>query len=446
MIARRPLARWCVLLAVSVVATPMPAQTPPGEPAPALAAPDAVAPVPTEWVLRYEQAYGFAGLYVPEPKPRPDDRAGLQRDHLVALTLAARQLGPDVTTTPTLELLRERRLIAPTIAPPSGVQYLYNPGTHRFVSTEGGAADIVLGAMAQMQATEEYRRTVAYGSPALGAAWDAMLKDPALPRAIGREIETRRFALALERSPIVRDARRTQELLQQLNDAIQLAAVGGLLKPGQSITMADVGRTGLIDLLEALPRGGKYQVTKVGEPPSALVNGKRVPLDLAAINTALREETRRLAKERPDYPPAMALRARYEAPDEAIALLDDAVRLWPDTPALRLQRLASNAQRLDLDAANRDFNTLLAFFPATPILLEVEAALVRPELGNDKRLRADITSAMADIRPEVLPIALMALAARRDIGDAAGARAIRDRIVALHPGYEPLLREAAAKQ
>lgn len=406
---------------------------------------DVVAPVPTEWILRYEQAYGFAGLYVPEPKPAPNDRAGIQREHLVELTLAARKLAVDTTTTPTLELLRERKLIAATIAPPDGVQYVYNPSTRRFVSTDGGTADIVLGAMAQMQATEDFRHAVAYGTPALGRAWEAMLKDPKLPRAIGREIETRKYALSLEASPLVRDARKTQKLLQELDQAIKLATAGGMLKPGQAITMPDVGRTGLIDMLEALPRKGKYQVTKVGERPTALVNGKTVPLDPDAINQALRDETRRLAKERPDYPPALALRARYEGPDEAVRLLDEAVRLWPDAPALRLQRMATNAQRLDLDAANRDLNALMQFFPATPILLEIEAALVRPELGNDKRLRADITRAMADVRPEVLPLQLMAIAAQLDTGNAAEADAIRARMIAMHPGYEPLVGVGAAK-
>lgn len=444
MIARRLALLSLVAALACPLAAPSLAQSPTPTPVASPAGVEQVAPVPTEWILRYEQAYGFAGLYVPEPKPAPNDRAGIQRDHLVALTLAARQLD-DEATTPTLELLHERHLVPPAVAPPAGVRYLYNPGTGRFVSTEGGLADIVLGAMAQLQATEEYRRTVAYGSPALGRAWDVMLKDPQLPRAIGREIETRRYALSLENASMVRDARRTQELLQELNDAIQLAAAGGMLKPGQAITMPDVGRTGLIDFLEALPRGGKYQVTKVGEPPSALVNGKVVPLDPKAVNDALREETRRLAAQRPDYPPALALRARYEAPDEAARLLDEAIRLWPDAPALRLQRLATNAQRLDLDAANRDLNVLLAQFPAAPILIEIEAALVRPELGNDKRLRADVTSAMADVRPEVLPVQLMAIAARLDIGDVEGARALRARVAALHPGYEPLLREAAPK-
>jgi len=400
--------------------------------------------IDTEWVLKYEQAYGVAGLYVEEPAPVAADRAGRVRADLLKLTKAGRQFAERVPTKePTVETLVATGFLDAPIAPPDGATFAWSPETRRFLCSLGGEYDLTFGALAQLTAAEVYRKRVFDGGSRVMRAWSALEKMEGLPSSIPRELETRRFAIAMTDYQGMRDLERTQELLGQLADAIEFATATGTFKKGQAIEMQDVGRTGLISTLEALPHNGVYKVTTVGEPPVAVFGEVEVPFGPQAIARRMAADAEAALAKRPDYPPAMALAARHRGGAEGMALIDKAVATWPDTMALRVQRLAMNAERLNLEALNADLDYVLARFPAAPLLLEIDVATRKGPLASEPQFRSAIALAMADIRPEVLNMQLIAYRELLAAGRADEAARIRKRIVEKHPGYEPLIKSGS---
>lgn len=398
--------------------------------------------IDVEWVLKYEQVYGVAGLYVDEPEPADADRAGKVRADLLKLTKAGRQFQKQLPgKEPTPQALLATGFIDAPVEPPEGAAFAWSPETRRFLCSLGGEHDLAVGAMAQLSAAEVYRTRVFAGGSRVLRAWSALEKLEGVPPTIAREIETRRYALAMTEYEGIRAIERTQALLRQLADAIEFATATGTFKPGQEITMQDVGRTGLIARLEALPRGGTYKVTKVGEPPVAVYGTLEFPLDENAVAKRLAQDAEEALAKRPDYPPAMAMAARHRAGDAGMAMIENAVATWPDVMALRIQRIAMNAERLRLEALNADLDYILARFPAAPLLLEIDVATRKGPLAAEPGFRSTIALAMADIRPELLNVQLLAYKELVAAGRKDDARRIRDRMVERHAGYDALIPE-----
>ncbi len=398
--------------------------------------------VEPRWILRYEQAFGVNGLYVEEPPASPGDRDALIRQDLVALTLAGRRFRQQYPNEqPNATLLFVRDLIARKLQPPPGIEYVWSEGTSRFIANPpgDGAGDIVVGAMAQIEAAEGYRRTVAMGSAELNRNWQVFINDRDTPELIRREIEIRRYAARQTQTEAIHLARRTQALLKELNDSIELAMASGALRAGQEIAMRDVGRTGLIDLLERLPLDGEYVVTRAGEPPKALIRGREIPFAPNSITTALRLQAEEALAANPDSPQALAVLARYAGEEEGLRLISRAIELWPDVPALRVQRIAMNASLDRYDELRDDLDMIVERFPAAPLLLEIDMATHRPGKPDANALRAALMGPLSEIRPEVLNLQIIAMKAFADGGDIAQARAVRQRVLDRHPGYEPLL-------
>ncbi|MBI5154207.1 hypothetical protein HZA57_03135 [Candidatus Poribacteria bacterium] len=438
MAIKLPGAPWLLLFAFVMVAHAA-GQTPSATPPPLPGRLD------VKWILTYEQAWGVAGLYVDEPPSAEADAPAQVREALLDLTLAARNYAerhPDESPTP--GMLEKAGLLEKLVPPPEGAAFVWSPETKRFLCTLGGEYDLVAGALAQIEAAEDYRRTVAAGSSRLEANWQKLLDDPETPELIRREIETRQYALRSTQAKGVRDWARIQELLQQLSDAIELAVVSGQLDRGQPITMQDVGRTGLIDTLEALPRGAQYRVTVAGAKPSAMLGAMEIQLDPGGFHKMMRAEAQKAVIKRNDYAPAIAFLARYEEGPRALELMDEAITLWPDVPSLRVQRLAILAQSLRVEDFTPDLDYLLARFPAAPILLEVDMATRKGPLAHETGFRATIARMTADIRPEVLNLQLLALRELALDGQQMEAQRIRRRLLDRHPGYEPLMAEAPA--
>jgi len=419
-----------VALVIALLSSLLPAQTP------------REGRIDVQWILRYEQAYGIDGLYVDEPPPRVEDGDAMIRLDLVELTVGARRfkrLYP--TENPTPSLLFLRNMIERKIQPPTGIEYTWVDESSRFVAVPPGKGrgDIVSGALLQLEAAEEYRRVVANGSAALNRNWQVLLDDPQTPELIRREIETRRYAARQTQTEAIHHARRTQALLQELNDCMELALAAGMLRSGEEITMQDVGRTGLIDLLERLPLDGEYVVTRAGEPPKARIRGREIPLAPSAIVDALRYQAQQALEAQPDYPPAMAVLARYLEPEKSLELITRAIEKWPDVPALRIQRLATNAKMGRFDALTEDLDMIVERFPTAPLLLEIDAATYDAKREGANELRAALIAPLAEIRPQVLPIQLLAFVALTDVGDKERAEVVRQRVLDRHPGFEPLL-------
>ncbi len=396
--------------------------------------------VDTEWILRYEQIYGYAGLYVDEPPASEGDEPARVRRELITLTKAAREYRerlPDSLPTP--ETLKATRFLDKAVSPPDDAKYVYSPETGRFLCSLGGKYDIVYGALAQLHAAERYRRKVINGSVEIRQKWKEFSAHEQTPELIKREIETRLFVIGKTDNQRIRDARKTQELLGELAEAMDFATATGMLKSGASITMQDIGATGLIDTLEALPQGGKYQVTTAGEPPTALVHGKTVMYSPTAVREYMKAEAELALRENPAYPPALALMARYQNDTDAMYSLDRAIDIWPDVPALRIQRLALKAKLGRVADLTPDMDDILARFPATPLMLEIDLATRQGPLTDEPTFRSSIAKAMADIRPEVLNLQILAIKELTAAGRIDEALETRARLVERHPGYDAVL-------
>jgi len=340
---------------------------------------------------------------------------------------------------PKIDTLLATGFLDKHVEPPEGAAFAWSPDSRRFLCSSGGEFDLVFGALAQMTAAESYRERVFSGGRRVQTGWQTLLDMEGVPQVIRREIETRRFVIDMTDYEGLRDLRRTQELLRTLNDAIEFATGTGTFEPGQEITMQDVGRTGLIAMLRALPKDGKYHVAKVGEPPCAVFGTAIVKLDPDAIEKRMKSDAEDALLRRPIYPPALALAARYRKGKDALDLMTRAIRIWPDVMALRVQRLAMNAQSLDLEALNEDLDYILARFPAAPLLLEIDMATRKGALAMTPEFRSAIAMAMADIRPEFLNIQVLAYRELIAAGNLVDAERLRDRLLERHPGYEPLL-------
>ncbi len=392
----------------------------------------------TDWVLAYEQAYGIGGLYVDEPPL--DTTAAKIREDLLTLTKAGRAFQERIPSKdPDAGILLSTGFLERRIVPPDGMEFVWSRDSRRFLSSAGREYDIVFGALAQFTAAESYRERVFNGGRRVQIGWQKLLEMEDVPALIQREIETRRFVIDMTEYQGLRDLQRTQELLRKLADAIEFATATGEFKPGQEITMQDVGRTGLIATLRALPLGGQYKVTRVGEPPVAVFGEVEIKLNPNAISDRMKSDAEDAWRKRPTYPPAMALAARYREGRDALSVLDQAIKVWPDVMALRIQRLSMNASRLDLAALNEDLDYVLARFPPAPLLLEIDVATRKGPLAVEPEFRSTIATTMADIRPEVLNVQLLAYRELVRANKFNEANRIRDRLLQRHPGYEPLI-------
>ncbi|MCB2154072.1 hypothetical protein KQI84_04250 [bacterium] len=394
--------------------------------------------IDSDWILIYEQAYGVEGLYLDEP-PAGDDLPAQCRENLAMLTKAAATWGMLHEDPPTVEALKAAERIEEAPQCPQGGTYTWNEDENRFDCTTGGSHSLVVGALRQLLGMELYEERVATAPLSVRKSWQIIYNDEKAPELLHREIETRMFALRYTDSAEIRQTMRIQSLLGELNAAIELATASELLEKDQEITMKDVGATGLIDRLEALPGQGRYRVSKVGEPPVAVYPDGDIPYSNQAIIDKMQELADGALEQYPDYPPALALRARYMDGEEALKGINKAIELWPDVPALHVQRLATNARLNRVKDFTPDLDYLLARFPAAPILLEIDSATRLGKVGLAPPIRASITTPMATVRPEILTVQLLAMKALSSANEQDQANALYKRLIKSHPGYEPLV-------
>lgn len=424
------------LLALSAVGDP--ARAGETQPAPATVTGDAQT---DRWVVLYEQAFGFDGLYVYEAPAVDGDEARRVREELRRLSSAARQLLRDSPgATVSVDLLRARGLIDDPPRPPEGAQYAYFPELGRFLCSLGGEYDLVAGATGLMRGAERFRHLVLHGSPALVDRWQRLRDDPDAPAQVRREAEARLFVFETAHDEDLETFIEIHRLLGQLNDAIELAIAARYLEPGASITMNDVGATGLIDRLRALPDGAEYVVTTAGSPPAARWRGALTNYSPQAVHERQAERARRLVQAQPDYPPAIAYFARFNEGDRALELLDMAIEQWPDVPALRVQRLGALARLGRPVEFTRDAEFLIQNFPAAPILMEMVQATRQGPFGDNAELRARIAEAAAVVRPEVLPLQLVAIRDLQAAGEFGRARTLREALLDRNPGFAPFVQ------
>jgi len=399
------------------------------------------------WILAFEQAYGIHGLYISEPE-RPDDETLEIRRDLIHLTKMAWQyLESNPGKTPSISDLYVEGLLDSLPDLPDGVEYVYSTELNRFVSNLGEDYDIVNGAMLQLRESERYRRSAIGGSFKIDENLELLAQEENIPKPLQREIETRLFIREFMAHPQIELMRETQEKLRDLHTAILKGKEADLWEDGDTLTMQRIGETGLIEFLEALPAGGQYLLQPVPEPPIANFSARTVELDPLNLSRLIhRNASSYLENIQPDYPPALLIQASHSSDFAAgFETMNRAIELWPEVPALRVQRVAMALQIMDDTYLGEDLFYTLNVFPSAPILLELISASSGSQNPTVQEWHDFIINQARTIRPTVLPVQITALKYAADQNNFELAKDVFNFIINQHPGYRPLLAEWVLK-
>jgi hypothetical protein len=201
----------------------------------------------------------------------------------------------------------------------------------------------------------------------------------------------------------------------------------------------------MFNSLGPVPDNVEFKITTAGSKATGTING--VPIVEGPIGPAVvrRSRAERLLKQRPDYPPAMAVAARYRAVPEAVTLLNRAIEIWPDVPGLRVERMAAEARRRNFAAWTPDLDFILRRFPAAPLLIEVDVAADNGRLSDAPTAHAEIIVMLADVRPDLLTHQLMAMKMLEKLNRMEDAATIHDRLVFANPSWRVALTRPGTK-
>ncbi|MGF1571653.1 MAG: hypothetical protein ACFCU1_01110 [Sumerlaeia bacterium] len=402
--------------------------------------PEPPAIIDTLWVLRFEQAYGIPGLYVVEPPAEEGDTNAVIRRELVTLTQQAwRFLQEHPNDTPTLEALLEKGYIEslPNLA--AEAEFKWSDEAKSFVSNRGNEGNLIYGAFQQLKQAEEYRKRVTLGDQDSFDKLVALSERLQVPELIQQEVQARMFTKQQLEQHQVKLLQKVQQLLAQLSAAIQKGNEYGYFPEDQPLTMKLIGEFGLIDSLEALPNGGEYLLGKPNELPRAQYGERIISLSPAELPALLLRNVTVILQANPNFPPALALRARYSPPEQAWADINRAIELWPDCPAFRVQRTAMGFDAENTTYFQQDLDYLFSRFPSAPILLELTTASAGSQNPILQEWHRGIVEKTVEVRPEVLNLQLIRFKLAQDEQRQAAAAASWEYIIRRHPGYAPLL-------
>ncbi|MDX2177653.1 MAG: hypothetical protein SF028_14415 [Candidatus Sumerlaeia bacterium] len=396
-------------------------------------------PAPLVWLQRYELAWGVGGLYV-LGEGDPDDPAAPSRQNLLALTLAGRRLADETPgIAPNFTMLRAAGYMPALLEPAPVDTYSWNAETRRFESSLGPPHDLATGARRNIAAAQILRGRYARPTQLVRDRWAKLADDPQLPQALQRELTARAVIDTVWESRAVLECRACLANREEIERAATMYGQLHGFDAERTTSMGELDRAGLLGDVAACPAGGKYSIAAIGGPAVCSLggpHGKRGEEGLRAIREA---DIVRLAAERPDDPPRMALAARMMEPAAALETLDRAAALWPDTPLLRLERLAHLARAGRVDLFEPDLVFLVENFPAAPVLAQATLATALGPYEADAASRAEMAAIAADARPDVLPLQLAAIEWALAAGRIEEARRLRARLAAANPGYDDAL-------
>lgn len=388
------------------------------------------------WIAFFEQSYGSEGLYVVETNPTDPaaaNRLALQR--LNATVTEYLQKNPGKT--PTVAEFRAAGLID-GVQFPDESQVAFDASRGFFSDVRGGPYTPQAGTVMLLSANQEVRKRILSPDKFTRQRWKKLYQDPACPQFLKREIELREYLLANYEFPEARLAENLHRQLVVINNAIQILAITNEMKPGDAVTLETLQQKGLVNSMQALPKGVSVVVKAVGETPYATVGDMRITTDMESVRAIRKARMEREAAARKDYPPTLVLRARFAEPAEAQKLLTQASSLWPDVAGVRAERLAAFARAGAFDRWTIDLDFLLKEFPAAPLLIELESAAEYGGVSKDPKAKAQIATLLADIRPDLLAHQVYAIRALLDVGDRETARTIFTRLQYANPAWRPI--------
>jgi len=397
----------------------------------------AVGPDP-RWIALFERCYGTEGLYTVEMYP--EDEEGASRLNLQLLNASARELRKSgIRTIPSAEDLVARGAVAGLHPHPAEESYLWDSARNCFESSLGGKNSTAQGALTLLRANADVRRRMLSPDMFVRQRWKQVYQSPDCPPFLKNEILLREFLLDKYEIASAQTAHSIQQTLVMIEEGIKLYAIREKKNLGDSITMEELIASRLIGSVERPPEGVEIIVKSIGEAPRATFDGAEITTDPSSVEAYHRAKVEKAWTAYPNFPPAIALKARFATPGEAIKLIDNAVMRWPGVPGMRIERMAHNARLKRFDAWREDLGYLLGHFPTAPVLFEMQSMAEAAEVLADETERARLATALADIRPDLLSHQLAAIQALVDSKKIDAARLIHARMVATQPGWAQVL-------
>lgn len=390
------------------------------------------------WISVFEQSYGTEGLYPVELYPSGE--AGKSRLNLQDLTAAAirmradrPEVRPTVAGLRLMDLLPELRVIDPPET------YEWDDEFGFFASSSGEDHSLLHGAMVLLRGNEVIRARFLQPDVYTRNRWKRIYEDPASPEFIKREILLREFLLEHQMSPQARVAMQLQETLSLLEEATKLYALAEGLELGAEVTLEELQESRIVGFIERPPDEVELILGRVGEPHRARFRGMEITSDAASVRQLQLAEAAAVMEQYPGFPPAIALRARFEEPEKAIELAEEAVKLWPDVPGLRIERLAQYARARDASRWTDDMDYVLKEFPAAPHLFELQVTAEMAGVTEEPEARARFAAMLADVRPDLLGHQIHAMSLLRSTGSSAEADRVLSRLVGINPAWASVL-------
>jgi len=388
----------------------------------------------------FEQSYGSEGLYVIEVNPR--DPAGPSRLNLQRLNAAAQEFQsnfPDEKVS--LDALREKDLMPELLEHPSEEQYFWDEERRIFTSSLGGNHTPGAGALLLLRGNQQIRQRIISPDKYARQRWKKIYTDEDAPEFLKREIVLREFLLDHFYFPASMAADQIQGQLERLEEYLKMYAVTSEKEVGDEVTWADLDEAGLSDAVGEFPKGTEVKLGKIGDPPTAIYQDMEITADKGSVGKIRYEHAKNVWEELSDYPPALALRARFEDPKDGLPLINKAVQAWPNVLGLRVERMTQHARRGDYHAWGTDMAYLTENFPAAPLLIEVQLLADTAGLSEIPEAESDFALTLANLRPDLLTHQLYALRVLEKAGRMEEANNIHDRMAFANPAWRLVLPE-----
>jgi hypothetical protein len=403
----------------------------------------AFAEVEQRWLALFEQSYGSEGLYVVEVAPKDEGgptRLALQQVN--ASAAAWRRANPGKV--PDLAIFTQEGKLR-SIPKDAWKTVFWDAEQELFSDKRGGVFTPAAGVVMMLRANEGLRQRLLQPDRFTRQRWKKLYWDPKAPELIRREILLREFMLDNHFFPEVLLYERTQAQQQKIADAVELFAIMNRKQPGDAVSFADLREAGAFGTLGTVPDNVAFTISTIGGAVEATINGVKVVDDAAGPRMLRRKRAeQRLAADR-DFPPALALAARFEEPPQALLLLNKAISRWPDVPGLRVERLAAFARAGDFKSWQRDLDYLLKDFPAAPLLIEIELAGEHGRLSRSPEVWGDVILLLADVRPDLLTHQLVALREFEQTERENERRTVSDRLLVANPAWRIILDDSPAR-
>ena len=393
---------------------------------------------PSPWLARFEQSYGTEGLYVVEI--RPDDPAGPSRLNIQLLNAAAARFRTEHPDRPiSLSGLEMRGMLPDLHEAPEDEEYVWDGDLGMFTSSLGGTHTPEAGILLLLEGYERIRQRILEPDNFVRSRWQRLYEDEDAPEWLRREILLREFLLEHYRFPLARRAEAIQQELRRLDAGIEAYALMQGLSDEDEVALEAIVQGGFYLPSRPFPPGMEIELERVGEGAWIELEGYTITGSPESVSRIRLDRAAEVFQQSPNFPPALALAARFQEPERSVAMLDRAIQSWPEVPGLRVERMSHHARMREFGQWQEDLDFILQQFPAAPLLVEIEIAAEQGRVSRVPEFQAQLATILADVRPDLLAHQLYAYTVLQEVGEDEVAQTVWERLVFANPAWRLVL-------